>query len=110
MSSLYKIGWFSSGGSVNSRNLLAAAVESMRRGEIEAGIDFVFCSREPGERPETDKFIQLVNDFGIPLVCYSYHKFKARQDVTATDSSGKLAAWRLDYDREVMRRLDGFKR
>ncbi len=108
MSHLFQIGWFSSGGSKTSRDLLTAAVKSIRRDEIKAEIAFVFCSREPGESTESDAFLNLVQNYGIPLVSFSYNDFKAGQDGPARDASGKLADWRMDYDRQVMARLEEF--
>ncbi len=109
MSHLYQIGWFSSGGSKTSRDLLTAVVGSIRRDEIKAEIAFVFCSREPGESTESDAFLNLVQNYAIPLASFSYSKFKAGQDRPARHASGKLAGWRMDYDRQVMARLEGFK-
>jgi len=106
---MFRIGWFSTGRDKAARDLLTAAYDSIKQGEIEAEIDFVFSSREPGEAEESDSFIRLVNDYRISLVCFSYQKFKTKQSTPATDRAGNLAQWRLDYDREVMDRLQGFK-
>ena len=105
---MYQLGWFSTGRDKAARDLLTVANSSIKRGDIEAEIAFVFCNRESGESEESDLFIKLVEDYHIPLICFSYQKFKARQSTPATDSAGNLAAWRLDYDREVMSRLKGF--
>ena len=103
---MYKLGWFSTGRGEGSRGLLRAVQDSIRSGEIDAEIDFVFCSRERGETEATDIFLNMVEDYGIPLISFSYRRFKSgRPD---TDEQGNLAPWRLDYDREVMRRLHGF--
>jgi len=99
---MYQLGWFSTGRDKAARDLLEAAWDSIQSGEIKAGIAFVFCSREPGESPESDLFIKQVEEYRIPLVCFSYQKFKAGQDDT-------LPSLRLAYDREVMKRLDPFK-
>ncbi len=104
---MYQFGWFSTGRDKAARELLTAAEESIKRGEIEGDIAFVFCSREPGEAKESDLFIELVEDYHIPLVCFSYQRFKARQSTSLTDQSS-LPVWRLDYDREAMNRLQDF--
>ncbi len=104
---MYNIGWFSTGRDEAAGALLKAAVESIRKGDIKAGIEFVFCSREPGEAPESDAFIEQVKDYGIPLVCYSYQRFKANAAADKTTVNG-FPSWRLKYDREVMQRLHGF--
>ncbi len=106
---MYKLGWFSTGRGQGSRNLLKAVRESIDSGETEAEIAFVFCSRDYGETEATDVFLRMVEDYGIPLVTFSYQKFKAaviHRDISRPDI---LPRWRLAYDREVMRRLQHFK-
>jgi len=95
---MYQLGWFSTGRDEAARDLLTVAQRSIILREIEAEIAFVFCNRESGESQETDLFLKLVKSYGIPLVCFSYQKFKA--------SRGLIS--RLDYDREVMKCLQGF--
>ena len=102
---MYKLGWFSTGRDKAARDLLEAVQNSIRRGEIKAEIVFVFSSREPGESEESDLFLRLVEDYHIPLVCFSYQKFKAKKEAPEVET---LPQWRLDYDREVMARLQGF--
>jgi phosphoribosylglycinamide formyltransferase-1 len=95
---MYKLGWFSTGRDKAARDLLTVAQRSIALGEIEAELAFVFCNREPGETNEGDLFLKLVESYGIPLVCFSYQKFKADK-----------GAGRLEYDREVMKRLNDFR-
>lgn len=105
---MYKIGWFSTGRDKAARDLLTVVTKSIMQGEIKAEIAFVFCNREPGEADESDSFLKLVEEYRIPLICFSYQKFKASQSNTATDQAVTLPLWRLDYDREVMNRLQDF--
>ncbi len=105
---MYQIGWFSTGRDKAARDLLTVVNSSIKQGEIEAEIAFVFCTREPGEAEASDLFIKLVEDYHIPLICFSYQKFKSRESTPVTDQAGTLPPWRLDYDREVMNRLQGF--
>ncbi|MCD6299749.1 MAG: phosphoglycerate transporter [Dehalococcoidales bacterium] len=106
---LYKIGWFSTGRDEAARDLLQVVSNSIKQGEIKAEIAFVFSNREPGEAKESDLFLELARSYHIPLICSSYHKFKAGQGISITDEAGALPQWRLDYDREVMNRLQGFR-
>ena len=108
MAVMLKIGWFSTGRDKAARDLLTVANNSIKQGEIEAEIAFVFCTRESGESKESDLFIKLVEKYQIPLFCFSYQKFRAKQSTPATDQAIGLPSWRLDYDREVMSRLHGF--
>jgi phosphoribosylglycinamide formyltransferase-1 len=104
----YKIGWFSTGRGEGSRALLKTAQESILSGELDAEIEFVYCTRERGETERTDGFLDMVADYGIPLVNFSYQKYRAARDMPNPDPSQPLPQWRLDYDREVMKRLEGF--
>jgi len=70
-------------------------------------IEFVFCSREPGESPDSDAFIKQVQNYGLPLVCFSYQKFKDGTKDTSVTSG--FPEWRLAYDREGMNRLRDFQ-
>ena len=105
---MYQLGWFSTGSDKAARDLLTVVNNSIRQGEIKAEIAFVFSNREPGESRESDLFFELVDDYHIPLIYFSYQKFKAKQSTPATDQTGTLPLWRLDYDREVMSRLQDF--
>jgi len=106
---MYKLGWFSTARGKGSQGLLRAVQNSILLGEIKAKMEFVFCSRDPGEAEQTDIFLQMVKDYGIPLVTFSYRKFKAKIGQTTPPPGGTLPDWRLDYDKEVMARLKGFQ-
>ena len=108
MSNLYQLGWFSTGRDKAARDLLKTVQTSIKQAEIEAQIAFVFCTREPGESEQGDLFLKLVEDCRIPLVCFSYQRFKAEKGITGTAPSKTLPPWRLEYDREVMKRLEDF--
>jgi len=103
---MYHFGWFSTGRDKAARELLETSYSSLKKGETEAEIAFVFCNREPGESVDSDLFLKLVDSFHIPLVCYSYLKFKDGRDDSRQGEA--LPRWRLDYDREVMDRLKNF--
>ena len=99
---MYQIGWFSTGRGKGSRDLLMVAQESIRQGKLKATIPFVFCSRETGDAPGSNQFIELVKSYEIPLVCFSSRRFDRQKKHESPEE------WRLQYDREVMRRLEGF--
>lgn len=105
---MYRIGWFSTGRDEAARDLLAVAVEAIAKGDLKTAIEFVFCSREPGESPESDRFIEQVKGYGIPLAYFSYQRFKANIPADKNEPSG-FPPWRLAYDREVMQKLVGYK-
>jgi phosphoribosylglycinamide formyltransferase-1 len=105
---LYQLGWFSTGRDKAARDLLQAVKNSIGLGEVEASIAFVFSSREPGESAASDLFLELVRGYGIPLICYSYHRFKAEKGTESGEKKSALPRWRQEYDREVMKRLKDF--
>lgn len=105
---MYEFGWFSTGRGEGAKKLLEVAYNSINNGELKASISFVFCSREPGESDKTDKFIAQVKGYGIPIICYSYQKFKAANETYEIDDKG-FPLWRLAYDREVMKRISGYE-
>ncbi len=106
---MYQLGWFSTGRGKGSRGLLKAVQDSIRSGELEAEIAFVFCSRDYGETDATDVFLKMVEDYHIPLVTFSYRKYKQDHVSTSTDQKETLPSWRFDYDREIMARLHNFQ-
>lgn len=108
MSRRYKIGWFSTGRGEGSKALLRTAQESILSGELDAEIEFVYCTRERGETEATDAFLDMIEGYGVPLVNLSYQKYKAFRNMPSPDPSKPLPQWRIDYDREVMKRLKGF--
>lgn len=99
------IGWFSSGKDKAARELLRTVQENIIRGEIEGKITFVFSNREPGETEESDKFFQLVQSYGLPLICLSHRRFRAGLPIRQREGR---ESWRLQYDREIERRIANF--
>jgi len=106
---MLKIGWFSTGRDEAARDLLTVVNNSIQQGEIETEIAFVFCSRETGEASESDLFIGLVEEYHIPIICFSYQKFKSARDMPSPRPGEPLPPWRIDYDSEVMKRLEQFR-
>ena len=98
---MLEMGWFSTGRGEGSLGLLNFIQGLILRGELDARIRFVFSNREPGEAEGSDRFFQQVSDYGLPLASYSSRSF--RKSV-----GGAFDDHRLQYDREVMVRLEGF--
>ena len=72
----YKIGWFSTGRDEAARTLLTTAYNAIQDGTIPGEIAFVFCNRERGEGAESDRFMDLVHEYGLRLVCFSCRTFR----------------------------------
>jgi phosphoribosylglycinamide formyltransferase-1 len=108
MGQKYKIGWFSTGRGPGSKAMLEAAYNAIAAGELDVEVEFVFCSREPGETEPTDRYLDMVKNYGIPLVSFSYQKYRTMRGMPSPDLSQPLPQWRIDYDREVLKRLEKF--
>lgn len=96
---MLNIGWFSTGRDEAARQLLQAVQDEIHSGDINGEIGLVFSNREPGESKESDLFFELVRGYEIPLVCFSHRKFK---------TFAKEKDWRIQYDREVNKRIEKF--
>jgi phosphoribosylglycinamide formyltransferase-1 len=105
----YKVGWFSTGRGPGSKAMLKAANDAIVAGELDAEIEFVFCAREHGETEPTDRYLDMVKEYGIPLVSFSYQKYRAMRGMPNPDLSQPLPQWRIDYDTEVLKRLEKFQ-
>lgn len=103
---MLRIGWFSSGRDKAARDLLRTVQRAIKNGELDAEVCFVFCNREYGESFESDRFLRLVKGYDLPLKTYSYKMFKNERG--SCTPSQCLPPWRLDYDREVMKRIEDF--
>jgi len=102
------IGWFSTGRDEAARQLLQVVDQKVSTGEIEGKIAFVFSNRESGEAKESYLFLDLVQNYHIPLICFSLDKFKGSQDIRDKTDGEALPKWRLEYDIYVIKRLNGF--
>ena len=99
---MYRVGWFSTGRDQAARDLLTSVWFAASRGELAVEIPFVFSNRALGEGLQSDLFLELVQGYGIPLVCLSSRDYEP--GLRCQDPG----AWRLHYDREAMRLLGGF--
>ncbi len=96
-----RIGWFSTGRGEGSRKLLTAAVDAIRRGELDAEIAFVFCNRERGEHEGTDGFLDLAASLGVPCLTLSSRRFRRERGGELSKPGEPLPPWRVEYDRQV---------
>ncbi len=103
---MLRIGWFSTGRDEAACQLLETAWQAIQAGELTARIAFVFSNRERGENPASDRFFDLVEGYGIPLVCLSSRRFRQDRGEPPARAGEPLPAWRADYDRTVIRLLE----
>lgn len=106
---MFKIGWFSTGRDPAARELLVEAHDRIEDGTIPGEISFVFSNREDGEFRQSDLFFELVRGFGYPLVQFSSSTFKPELRTEGRKDEEVLKQWRREYDREIMKRLEGHR-
>jgi phosphoribosylglycinamide formyltransferase-1 len=96
-----RIGWFSTGRDQAACNLLADIVARAREDGLPLDIATVFCDREPGESPESDRFLELAGNLGIPVVTRS----SSLSWAAAKEAGVERAVWRDRYHRDVIELL-----
>lgn len=106
---MLNIGWFSTAKGDSSKKLLDTVISHIHAGNLNVKIDFIFCNREHSESEKTDAFIQQVKDYQIPLVCFSVKKFALNFQQKVGVKDDNLPEWRLEYDRQIMSRLQGYE-
>jgi phosphoribosylglycinamide formyltransferase-1 len=112
-----RIGWLSSGRDPAARDLLSETVRRAWRDGVALEIACVFCDRAPGEHPESDRFLELVNKLGYPAVTLSSARsWKEWWDVDTTPGHGEGAhkhdvreAWRDAFHFIVSEQLRPFE-
>ena len=97
------IGWFSTGRGEGSLGLLKTVQDAILRGELDARIRFIFSNREAGEGEGSDRFFRQARDYDIPLVTFSSQGFRRSR------GGGPFSRHRLEFDREVMKRLEDYE-
>jgi phosphoribosylglycinamide formyltransferase-1 len=98
---MHTFGWFSTGRDEAAQQLLSEVWQRIQDKTIPARIGFVFCSREKGDNPESDQFIQTVNDLGLPLYCLSSMRWN--RALRERD----LEKWRCDFHQRITEILEG---
>lgn len=91
-----KLGWFSTGRGEGSRAMLERTLQAIECGELDAHLQFVFSNWERGESEGSDKFFDLVEARGIPLLTYSSRKFRKVH-------GGDFNKYRSVYDAQILR-------
>jgi phosphoribosylglycinamide formyltransferase-1 len=96
-----RIGWLSTGRDQAACNLLADVVDRAHQDGVPLDIAAVFSDREPGESPESDRFLDLARQHSLPVIAHS----SARSWASAQEAGIDRATWRDCYHREVMELL-----
>ena len=90
-----RLGWMSTGRGSGSRGLLESTAEAIQRGELNASIEYVFCSRNRGEAEGSDAFLNLVERLGFKPLTLSFRAYRERHARLHGD-------WRSRYNGAVL--------
>ncbi len=91
-----KVGWFSTGRGEGSYGLLKAVLEAIDSGNLKTELAFVFVNRVKGQTKQTDRFLELIEAYGIPLVTLSSRDFRRAND------NRPWSELREDFDRAAI--------
>ncbi len=99
---MLKLGWFSTGRGLGSRNLLKAVMDKKEQRKLDIEISFVFCNWDNDEednprREQRQMFFDMVAGYGIPLVTLSWKMFMPEL------WKKNQTAWRDEYGKELRR-------
>jgi phosphoribosylglycinamide formyltransferase-1 len=97
-----KLGWFATSRGTTSLKIFNYIYDAIKSGELNACIKFVFINRELGEAENSDKFINTIKSYKIPL--YSLSSLKFIPDLRKTN----LEKWREEFDRKVYDMIKNF--
>lgn len=96
-----RIGWLSTGRDQAAVNLLSDIVARAQQDDLDLDIGAVFCDRERGETPESDRFLELVDRLGLSAVTLSSRRSWAEAQRLGVDRGH----WREEYHKAVMELL-----
>ena len=97
-----KLGWFATSRGTTSLKIFNYIYDAIKLGELNACIKFVFINRELGEAENSDKFINTIESYKIPL--YSLSSLKFIPDLRKTN----LEKWREEFDKKVYDMIKNF--
>jgi phosphoribosylglycinamide formyltransferase 1 len=94
-----RLAWFTTARDQAALDLLRITWEKKQEGFFNLHLPVVWVSRDYGENKVSDRFMDWARENGLTVQTLSAARFRPelrRQD---------LAAWRLDYDREISERI-----
>jgi folate-dependent phosphoribosylglycinamide formyltransferase PurN len=97
-----QLGWFATSRGTTSLKIFNYIYNAIRTNELNAEIKFVFINRELGEAENSDKFINTIQSYNIPLISFSSLKFMSELRKT------NIEEWRTLFDKEVYERIKSF--
>lgn len=97
-----RVGWFSTANGAGSLGMLESVLSAIDAGWLDVRLEFVFVNRTRGHSAATDRYMELVESSGIPLVTLSSRDFRRER------GGAPWAGMRDEFDREVLSLLSGF--
>ncbi|MCS7151602.1 MAG: hypothetical protein NZ928_04360 [Endomicrobia bacterium] len=97
------IGWFATSRGTTSLKIFNYIYDAISKGKLKAEIKFVFINRELGEGENSDKFINVIRNYNIPIFCLSSLKFLPELRKI------NLYEWREKFDQKVYELIKEFK-
>ena len=104
-----RVAWFATAKGNSSRALLLAALDAVERGQLDAEIVCVVCNRVRGQSPNTDQFLDVVEQAGIPLIAESSRDWRRRVGGQLSDPEHGLALWRRDFDAHLFQQIERYQ-
>ncbi|MFN3740357.1 MAG: formyltransferase family protein [Thermodesulfovibrionales bacterium] len=95
------IGWFSTGRDEEARRLLEVVLEERKSG-LKVDIAFVFCNRQRGESPFTDRFLDYAESQGLKTITFSSRNFMPEL------RTHNRELWREEYHKEVWKLIKDY--
>jgi len=100
---LLRLGWFSTGRGEGSRGFLELVQGQIQAGTLDASIEFVFTNREQGEAEGSDRYQELVKEYGIPLVTLSSRRYQQEH------GGGPWSRHRDSFHKRAMELIAGYE-
>lgn len=97
------LGWFATSRGTTSLKIFSYIYDAIKSGELNAEIKFVFINRELGEAENSDRFINVVNSYNIPVFSLSSLKFLPEL------KKSNIELWRNEFDKKVYEIIKDFK-
>ena len=97
-----KVGWFSTANGPGSLGMLEAVLHAIDSRKLDAELEFVFVNRERGQTTATNRFMDIVESNGVPLVALSSRRFRTEH------GNPPWASLREDFDRAALDRISDY--
>src|SRR5258706_10602263 len=95
------LAWFSSASDRQAISLFRSVCEAIRRGELEAQILVLLCTRRVDESPLAAELGDVAATYGVPVVCVATSDFRATEPTFARQRPGE-ETWRKRFEAAVI--------